>query len=476
MKKDKRSGGRKLWGGRFGGSTDGEFFEFQRSLDYDFKLAEYDISHSLIHIGALLDAGLLSGKEYSSLKKALQGLLKRVLGEGPGFIVSAGEGAEDIHSYIHGRVEKEAGAAALKLHTLRSRNDQVAFDEKWYCLKECAETALLLDSLIVSLDTLSGRHRGSLFLGYTHTRRAQVITFDLYLGAFRSMFSRDRQRLEDYFGRLRVCIGAGALAGTSLGKDSYVNALRAVVADNAGKIIPADNSVDHVSDRDYIIELLSILSIIQMHLSRLAEDFILYSGSEYALLCLPDEFCTGSSLMPHKKNPDLLELVRGDTGRVYGSLVWLLTLMKGLPLSYNRDMQLDKEPLFAAVETLKSELSLLGRFLPLVKVNRQAVENALSDKTFYATELAEWLVREKKIPFKTAHETVGALIRAAECSAGGIDGLNEEELRRIHPALSRAVVGRVMNPVYASGAGKTAAGKTKTGKKPAGFRLPEVKL
>lgn len=463
-----------MWGGRFGGGTDGEFFDFQRSLDYDFKLAEYDISHSLIHIGALLDAGLLSGKEYSSLKKALRSLLKRVLSEGPGFIVSAG--AEDIHSYIHGQVEKEAGAAAMKLHTLRSRNDQVAFDEKWYCLKECAGTALLLDSLILSLKTLSDRHRGSLFLGYTHTRRAQVITFDLYLGAFGSMFSRDRQRLEDYFGRLRVCIGAGALAGTSLGEGSYANALRAVVSGNSGKIMPVDNSVDHVSDRDYIIELLSILSIIQMHLSRLAEDFILYSGSEYALLCLPDEFCTGSSLMPHKKNPDLLELVRGNTGRVYGSLVWLLTLMKGLPLSYNRDMQFDKEPLFGAVENLKSELSLLCRFLPLVKVNKQAVEAALSDKTFYATELAEWLVREKKLPFKTAHETVGALILAAESSAKGIDGLKEEELRRIHPALNRAVVGRVMNPVYATGAGKPASGNKKNGRKPAGFRLPSVRI
>ncbi len=472
----KKHGAGKLWGGRFVGRTDREFFDFQRSLDYDFRLAEYDVSHSLIHIAALREAGLLDGREYAALGKALRRLLKRVRSEGPGFIPRGKEGAEDIHSYVHAQVEKEAGKAALKLHTLRSRNDQVAFDEKWYCLKECSGIAGLLDSLDGALEKLSVKHRGVIFLGYTHARRAQAITFGLYLDAFRSMFGRDRQRLGDYYGRLRVGIGAGALAGTSLGSGTYARAVKAVVSGDRSKVVPAENSVDHVSDRDYIIELLSVLSIIQMHLSRLAEDLILYSGSEYSFLELPEEFCTGSSLMPHKKNPDLLELVRGNTGRVYGGLVWTLTLMKGLPLSYNRDMQLDKEPLFSSVENIKSELSLLCRFLPGIRVNAGAVKAALSDRTFYATELAEWLVREKKVPFKTAHDAAGSLIKAAESSGKKIEDMSDAELRRLHPAFNAAVVRRVMDPVYAAGSGRCPAAKKSGGGKAAGLRPPAVEL
>jgi len=472
----KKYGAGKLWGGRFSGRTDREFFDFQKSLDYDFRLAEFDISHSLIHIAALRGAGLLNGREYAALEKALRRLLKRVRSEGPGFILREKGAAEDIHSYIHGQVEKEAGRAALKLHTFRSRNDQVAFDEKWYCLKECADIAGLMDALDGSLKKLSDRNRGVIFLGYTHARRAQAITFELYLDAFRSMFGRDRQRLGDYYGRLRVGIGAGALAGTSLGRDAYAKAVKAAVSGDRSKVVPAENSVDHVSDRDYIIELLSVLCIIQMHLSRLAEDLILYSGSEYFFLSLPEEFCTGSSLMPHKKNPDFLELVRGNTGRVYGGLIWVLTLMKGLPLSYNRDMQLDKEPLFSVVETMKNELSLLCRFLPGVKVNVGAVKAALSDRTFYATELAEWMVREKKVPFKKAHEAAGLLIKAAESSGEKIEDMKDAELRRLHPAFNAAVIKRVMDPFYAAGGGKRAPEKKSGGVKPAGLKPPAVEL
>ena len=256
------------------------------------------------------------------------------------------------------------GDLAEKLHTLRSRNDQIVFDEKWYCYKEGIYILSELNVLLLSLNHFGARYSDAFIPGYTHTQRAQVVSFVNYTGAFFCMFERDFERTDNFLKRSAIYIGSGALAGSAIPKSAYSGAIKKFIAKtNPGfkhsRSETVKNSLDNVSSRDFIVEFLSILSMIQMHLSRMAEDFILYSTKEYGFFDLPEEFCTGSSLMPHKKNPDFLELVRGYTGRVYGNLMSVLTTMKGLPLTYNRDMQLDKEPLFSSTEIVKEELKIM---------------------------------------------------------------------------------------------------------------------
>lgn len=443
---------KKLWGGRFEKKIDEDFDAFQKSIHYDYKLAVYDVMHSLIHIMALSEAGILNNQEFSKLSKALKEIHAQI---------KSGDfkpdlSCEDIHSDIQNRVEKKVGALALKLHTLRSRNDQVVFDEMFYCVKKAGNVVKKLSELKEGFSNLVKKYNTKVyFLGYTHTKRAQVIYFSDYLSAYEKMFERDLNRIERLVFSSSVYIGAGALTGSSLSKRDYVKAIKTFEEESGGFFKVTENPLDNVSDRDFIVEFLSILSIVQMHLSRLAEDLILYSTKEFDFIDLPEEFCTGSSLMPHKKNPDFLELVRGNTGRIYGNLMSVLTTMKGLPLSYNRDMQLDKEPLFSSVETVEEELKLMAKFISCVKLKKENIEEALKDKTLYATELAEWLVKEKKVAFKSAHDTVGGLIKLVEKKGVGFEDLNDEELGVVHPALNQDVIKKIMNPKYAVESKKT---------------------
>jgi argininosuccinate lyase len=435
---------KKLWGGRFKKATDAQFEEFSRSIQYDYKLAEYDILHSMIHVTALFNAGMLTVQEGKQLNDALTQVLSGI--EDGSFTPDLAY--EDIHSDIQHRVEKIAGDAAGKLHTLRSRNDQIAFDVKAYCFSEAMDTIVRLRAVLIALEDLAVKYDGMCFPGYTHTQHAQVILFSDYCHCWAHMLARDLERFDSYLQRLSIPVGAGALAGSAIPSEAYAEAVKEVL-DGEGPVSgPVVNALEHVSDRDFVVELLSIVSITQMHLSRFAEDMILYSTAEYRYLDLPEEFCTGSSLMPHKKNADFMELMRGSTGRVYGDLISVLTTMKGLPSSYNRDMQLDKEPLFSSLELLQNELEMLARFIPGITLREDVIVTALDDEHFYGVEVAQYLV-EQGVAFADAHEVVGKLIRYAEDNDCEIREMSDEALRGFHPSLNQQAVNEVMTPEYA---------------------------
>lgn len=397
---------KKLWGGRFSKKIDKDFFEFQKSIQYDHKLAKYDVDHSILHTLALGWAGVLKPKEKTMLLNSLKKIREEIRTDK--FMYD--RSSEDIHTDIQNKVEKKIGKLALKLHTLRSRNDQIAFDEKLYCYGESANIEKLLESFMNSMIFLKNRYKKLSVVGYTHTQRAQKIYFRDYLGAFYCMFERDKKRLNNFWKNLEIHIGAGALL-RHIKKSDYEKAIREHFKSANIFIKPSENTIDDVSDRDFIIEFLSILSIIQMHLSRLSEDFILYSTKEFNFLELPEEFCTGSSLMPHKKNPDFLELVRGYTGRIYGNLISILTTMKGLPLTYNRDMQLDKEPLFSSVEIVKDEIKVMSQFIKGVTLNKDIIKEALRDENLYSVDKAKDLVLRQGMSFRQAHDEIGKELR-----------------------------------------------------------------
>ena len=435
---------KKLWGGRFTKPIDPDFEVFSRSIHYDVVLAEYDVLHSILHVRALHRANLLTSEESSSLLEALHTLMTEIkAGE---FTVNPEE--EDIHSAVQNILENRVGKLALKLHTLRSRNDQIAFDVKLYAFSSSLELWEALTGIVKSFLILAKKYKDSPFIGYTHTQRAQIVLFSDHCKAYASMFDRDRERIEDYLKHVKVRIGAGALAGSSIPHSAYTEAIRIQDPEDSLKIRVVENSLDHVADRDFVIELLSIASMIQMHLSRYAEDMILYSTAEYDYIDLPEPFCTGSSLMPHKKNADLMELVRGKTGDVYGNLVSLLVTMKGLPLTYNRDMQLDKEPLFRTVDTLLDELDQVSRMIPDVKLKADVISKALADEHLYGVEIAEFLVNQG-VAFKDAHDIVGKLIRYSEDNNMMIKEIPADILAEFHPNLSSKALKEIMTPEYA---------------------------
>ena len=453
---------KKLWGGRFKEKTDPEFFEFQKSIKDDYKLATYDILHSLIHITALEKSGILSKTEKSKLEFALLRVKKKISEEINNKQFKPKD-SEDIHTEIQNRVEKELGrkygALVLKLHTLRSRNDQISFDLRCYCAQKSLNIYFYLLHLVKGLLELciEAAKKKQEFIGYTHTRRAQVIPFAYYLDAYKDMFERDLNRTKKYHDEIFIYIGAGALAGSSLSSSAYNAGIKEQIREIMlgvleqpqiyEKIRLSGNPLDNVSDRDFIIQFLSILSILQMHFSRLAEDLILYSTKEFDLIALPEEFCTGSSLMPHKKNPDLLELIRGNTGKIYGNLVSILTTMKSLPLTYDRDMQLDKEPLFSSVETVEAELRILAKFIKKVKLRTETVDAIKKqDISLYATEIAEELVRKNGVPFKKAHDIVGRFITLLEKNGGNLD--NIKDLKHKCSGINKKMIEKIMKPGY----------------------------
>ncbi len=440
---------KKMWGGRFKKEIDADFDKFQKSIHYDYNLAKYDIYHSKIHVEALEGAGILTRKESKKIFSALNKILDDINKDK--FIIDVD--SEDIHTDIQNKVEEKIGDLASKLHTLRSRNDQIVFDEKWYCYAEGLKILNLLNGCMDSFAEWRKKNKNSFIVGYTHCRRAQVVSFPNYANAFYSMLARDTARMASYLEELFISVGSGALAGSSISKAAYDKSIKTFLNEfreesRSYRLAPIGNTLDSVSSRDFIVEFLSIVSIIQMHLSRMAEDFILYSTKEYGFFDLPEEFCTGSSLMPHKKNPDFLELVRGYTGRINGNLISVLTTMKGLPLTYNRDMQLDKEPLFSSTEIVRDELKVMAKLVRNIELKEDRLAEVLTDQSLYATEIAEFLVHQK-VPFKDAHQIVGKLIRYSEDKNIKIKQFSDNTLKKFHKALNKKEINKIMNPKYA---------------------------
>lgn len=390
----------KLWGGRFTKPTDQLVEEYTASILFDKELAEEDIQGSLAHVSMLEKCGILPSADVEKIRDGLmqiQGMIRR--GE-----VDYSVRDEDIHMTIEKLLIELIGPVGGKLHTGRSRNDQVATDMHLYLRKRVVEFVALLHKLQEALVGQAKANLNTIVPGYTHLQRAQPILFAHHMMAYVSMLERDIERLRDSYKRINVLpLGAGALAGTTFPIDRHF------VAEQLGFDSVYDNSLDAVSDRDFIVEFLAAASIIMMHLSRLCEEMILWSSTEFHFIELDDAFCTGSSIMPQKKNPDVAELVRGKTGRVYGNLVGLLTLLKSLPLAYNKDMQEDKEGMFDTVRTLRGALQLFAPMVATMKVNKERMRQAVNEDFSNATDMADYLVN-KGMPFRLAHEVIGKTV------------------------------------------------------------------
>ena len=409
----------KLWGGRFTQPTDKFVEEFTASIDFDKRLYHQDIRGSIAHARMLGKQGIISMDDMESIVHGLQEILRQI--ESGQFTFSVA--LEDIHMNIESRLSDKIGEAGKRLHTGRSRNDQVALDIRLYLRDEIVEISAYLDLLIDALIEQAEKNIQVIMPGYTHLQTAQPILFSHHLMAYVEMFRRDRGRMEDCLKRMNVSpLGAGARAGTTFPID------REHVAEQLDFPDTTRNSLDSVSDRDFALEFLAGSSILMMHLSRFSEELILWSTSEFKFIELSDGFCTGSSIMPQKKNPDVPELVRGKTGRVYGNLMALLTVMKGLPLAYNKDMQEDKEPLFDTIDTVKGSLKIFVDMIRELRVNAERMLAAAGGGYSTATDVADYLVR-KGMPFRDAHEVVGKCVAYCVSSGKDLPGLTLEEWR-----------------------------------------------
>jgi argininosuccinate lyase len=411
----------KLWGGRFQAEADAEFARFNASFAFDRRLIEADIEGSLAHAEALAAAGLLTEDEGQKIAAGLRETLRRACEE-QGYLDS--REAEDVHSFVEAELVAAIGDAGYKLHTGRSRNDQVATDLRIFVRGEIDRIAESLREMQLALIDLAEANSDCIIPGYTHLQRAQPILFAHYLLAYFQMMKRDRARLADVRVRVnRLPLGAGALAGTGFEID------REMIARRLGFDGLCENSVDAVSDRDFAIEFIGAAAIAMIHLSRLAEDLIIYSTAEFGFIELSDAVSTGSSLMPQKKNPDSLELIRGKAGRVFGHHAALLATMKGLPLAYNKDMQEDKEALFDTIDTLGGSLAVMATVLRSVTVHRDKMRQAAVTGYLNATDLADYLVR-KGLEFRKAHELVGRVVMHAIELGKPLEELSLEEYRR----------------------------------------------
>jgi len=392
---------KKLWGGRFKKNINKEMEEFISSLSFDKKLFKYDLLGSITHAQMLGKCKIIAKEEKSKIVEGLRQILKEVQ-EGKVKIITTE--AEDIHSWVENKLKEKIGTVAGKLHIARSRNDQIALDERMYLKEEVLKIQDLLKNLQKSLLSSAQKNLGIIMPGYTHLQHAQPFLFSHHLMAYFCMFERDKGRIQDLYKRIDVLpLGSAALAGTSF----PIN--REYVALQLGFSGISENSLDAVSDRDFILEFLSDSAILMMHLSRLGEELVLWSSQEFNFIELDDSFCTGSSIMPQKKNPDAAELIRGKTGRVYGNLINLLTMMKALPLAYNHDMQEDKEPLFDTVFTLEKCLFLMSKMVETMKIDKEKMEKSTKGDFSTATELADYLVK-KGLSFREAHKLVGKIV------------------------------------------------------------------
>ncbi|MBQ9361132.1 MAG: argininosuccinate lyase [Lachnospiraceae bacterium] len=409
-----------LWGGRFTEATDASAYKFNQSISFDKRLYADDIEGSIAHATMLGRQGIISLDESRQITDGLKGIKEDI--DSGKLMIS--EEAEDIHSFVEAELTRRIGDAGKKLHTGRSRNDQVALDMKLYTRRQIKETDKLIKELQSALLVIMEANTETYMPGFTHLQKAQPVTLAHHLGAYFEMFIRDRSRLSDIYERMDTCpLGAGALAGTTYDLDRDMTAELLDFKGGATR-----NSMDSVSDRDYLIEFMSALSIIMMHLSRSCEEIIIWNSNEYRFVEIDDRYSTGSSIMPQKKNPDIAELARGKTGRVYGSLISLLTTMKGIPLAYNKDMQEDKEIAFDAMDTVQDCLREFTGMIRTIRFNNEVMEESAKKGFTNATDAADYLVK-KGVPFRDAHSIVGRLV--LRCVERGIamDDLSIEDYK-----------------------------------------------
>lgn len=419
----------KLWGGRFAKDTDSKVDDFHSSIRFDQRLYKQDIEGSIAHVTMLAKQGIVTDEESLTIIDGLRALLVDIEGGNVEFEISM----EDIHMNVEKLLIDKIGAVAKKLHTGRSRNDQVALDMRMYVKVEIKELDSLLKNLQQVIMNLSKEHLDTIMPSYTHLQKAQPITFAHHMMAYFEMFKRDRDRLADCYKRTNVSpLGSGALATTTYPLD------REMTAELLGFDGITLNSLDGVSDRDYLIELLNILASVMMHLSRLSEEIVLWCSNEFQFITLDDAYSTGSSIMPQKKNPDIAELVRGKTGRVYGSLVSMLTVMKSLPLAYNKDMQEDKEMSFDAIDTVKMSLPIFTDMLETITVRKDKMYKGAGGGFTNATDAADYLVKNG-MAFRDAHEVIGRLVLYCVNNEKSLEELSFEEYKEISPAFNEDV-------------------------------------
>lgn len=412
-----------MWKGRFSQVTADLLQQYGESISYDWRLYPYDVAGSIAHARAQVNAGILDEKEFSQIENGLREIEKEI-SEGK-FEFSTE--LEDIHMNIESALTERIGTTGGKLHTARSRNDQVATDTRLYCRSAIDNLLNLLSDFQSALLDQADKHADTIFPGYTHLQRGQPVTVGHHLLAYVEMLVRDKERLVDTRKRVNICpLGSGALAGSTINLD------REAIARELGFDSVTTNSMDAISDRDYLAELLFNLALCGAHLSRLSEDLILWSSAEFGFVTLSDAHTTGSSLMPQKKNPDICEITRGKSGRLYGNLVSVLTALKGLPLTYNRDLQEDKEPLFDSIDTLTIALKVNTEMIAAMEINTEACQIASSDPMLLATDLADWLVKQG-VPFRSAHELVGKAVAEAVATRTPLDQL---DLARVDPAFT----------------------------------------
>jgi argininosuccinate lyase len=418
-----------MWKGRFAKETAALVEQFGESISYDWRLYRHDIAGSIAHARAQVAAGLLSAEEFAQIEEGLRAIEADITAGNFEFKTSL----EDIHMNIEAELTSRIGPAGAKLHTARSRNDQVATDTRLYCRAEIDVLHAGIQDLQQALLGQAGKHAATVVPAYTHLQRGQPVTVGHHLLAYVEMLDRDLGRLADCRKRLNVSpLGSGALAGSTINLD------REAVAGELGFDGVTRNSMDAVADRDYIAEFLFVMALCGVHLSRLSEDLILWSSAEFGFVTLSDAHTTGSSLMPQKKNPDVCEITRGKTGRLLGNLVSLLTAVKGLPLTYNRDLQEDKEPLFDSVDTLKLTLAVNAEMIAAMEINEERCLAAAGDPMLLATDLADWLVRQG-IPFRQAHELVGKAVAESVQSGTPLDKLDLPAIDPAFPAEASAV-------------------------------------
>ena len=418
-----------LWGGRFTKETDQLVYNFNASIGFDQKFYKQDIEGSIAHVSMLGKQGILTKEEMQQIIDCLNEIKKEVE-EGRLEITSE---YEDIHSFVEANLIERLGDTGKKLHTVRSRNDQVALDMRLYTRAEVLHTDELLKELLETILSIMEENTETIMPGFTHLQKAQPITLAHHMGAYFEMFKRDRLRLHDIYERMNYCpLGSGALAGTTYPLD------REYTAELLGFYGPTLNSMDGVSDRDYLIEYLSACATIMMHLSRFSEEIIIWNSNEYQFVEIDDAYSTGSSIMPQKKNPDIAELVRGKTGRVYGALMSLLTTMKGIPLAYNKDMQEDKELSFDAMDTVKGCIALFNGMLATLKFNKDVMRKSANKGFTNATDAADYLVNHG-VPFRDAHGIVGQIVLYCIDKGIAIDDMSLEELKKISPVFEEDI-------------------------------------
>lgn len=412
----------KFWGSRFDGSTDSLADLFSFSIDYDCRLALYDCIGGIAHAKMLGECGIIPKTDAKKIASGLKKIGQQI--EDGKFKFDSTE--EDVHSNIQSALKKLIGSAADRLHTARSRNDLIVLDMKLYCLVELNLIIEFITELQQSILGFAKANDKVIIPAYTHLQSAQLILLSHHMLAYVEMLERDKSRLKDAIVRMDTNpLGSCALSGTSLPTD------RKQVTELLGFLATTNNSVDSVSDRDFIIEAVSGLSIMSMHFSRMSEDLIIWATSEFNFVDIDWSMCTGSSIMPHKKNPDILELIRGETGTIYGNLNKLLVLLKGLPLTYNRDLQLDKPPLFESVEKMQMMLQLLTKLFGTLKVKPDQIQKQLENESFYSVDVMEYLI-EKGVSYREAHDTIGKMIKGCVDKGKRIVDLTEPQLKKYH--------------------------------------------